>query len=1186
MDINALNTTGDMYMNDFNYDSEGGIVMNPSQTLLNLDFNSFFGLTDATVPVEVSAELKAARESVANDIALGHIKKAKTAYSYIMLAHMIESVGGKQSILGRPMFELLVERAGFMTNAAFKKNHIEIYVNGLEYVFGKGCNEANVFKSVLIEQYLKGWSFVKTTEGKELHFQLPGSKDPVVASPIQDTKIKLGLRANGLSISLKKDDIIKPRVGKQFKLERSYTFTFGLNVINRNLVSVLKAVNIHDQKTVVVCPITLREELQYAEKAYGFRKEDAFAKLLVLKANNVDLTPIFEAVKEGKEKSIVLGRKEYNGTVKSLFRVSTPAVAFPAVYARTGVVSTTEALAGMVTPMVTLPRMVEFYKDSEGYDVVYTREAPNKTIGRINKNDNAKALWTVKTKFFVVDNATLHPNLNIATYAGNALFTDSWIESNGVCRVVSDMDHGGVKAATAPLSMLDKELAKGDINIIGASALKGGMMSVLGLVVRNPGTKEAGYPDYILNLLGLVGDKAPAMMSMIEKSWNDALSYMWINGEKVSGVYVEIDLKVTNAYTLDAFVQCSAEEDTSLEGQKATVAEYIRAITEEMDTEVKASKGIRAEVANAKAINPEFSVSEYVENGLTNGTIKRKPLWTKVIGQEIQSVAGWYGKDVAEEWLSALMDNQVELGLDISKKYALQHLGAIDIVPTSSYTVIELLDVLGEGIEKDSSSYSKEVGEKLSVIFGTNDSWIEVEYPNGSKVNVPTGNYLMNDLVKQLSDDSVNYVITKGLLNELLENFKNCFDSKGMAFKVSSADKYANALISKELLGKAFGYQALKGYYGVILPMLGNYGLTTAGITNRWRLTSKEDRDLHWTRMTLSKAPQYFKGATASYNVIELNFGKLNNMFDCAVFVNPEVVMMHQNDYDGDMMRITSGADVLPFVSQLADEWNGRFFSDFVKDEKAGNYLKAKAASKCTLEQYHQAVADAVLAKESVGKYTAQSYFYEAMTANLIGCEFKGVVTGKDIEVTEEMYYVLTSLTKMLIQVEAMNNMKSESGNGSSGFISDMLSNYTLANLKGWNGVTTEQVVKDHLSTTLRMLKGLVNTHDLRLGDTVRETMEVLGDVVQVMYFVACTFNPKAVPSMGIFSARNVNEKAFVEIAKGEEELAYDYHNCYKDIVNGIDQDSMYRSIIHKTLIAVYDVESKGDNQYIADYRF
>ena len=37
--------------------------------------------------------------------------------------------------------------------------------------------------------------------------------------------------------------------------------------------------------------------------------------------------------------------------------------------------------------------------------------------------------------------------------------------------------------------------------------------------------------------------------------------------------------------------------------------------------------------------------------------------------------------------------------------------------------------------------------------------------------------------------------------------------------------------VQKPLLGKNFGYQFTKGYYGVALPLIGNYGITTIAIT-------------------------------------------------------------------------------------------------------------------------------------------------------------------------------------------------------------------------------------------------------------------------------------------------------------------------------------------------------------------
>lgn len=70
---------------------------------------------------------------------------------------------------------------------------------------------------------------------------------------------------------------------------------------------------------------------------------------------------------------------------------------------------------GFVTPLVTIPRMIEF-TSHEGKDIVLLRENANKMASRFDKLNNAKPIWTRLQKVFIPFDATPYPLLNQALF--------------------------------------------------------------------------------------------------------------------------------------------------------------------------------------------------------------------------------------------------------------------------------------------------------------------------------------------------------------------------------------------------------------------------------------------------------------------------------------------------------------------------------------------------------------------------------------------------------------------------------------------------------------------------------------------------------------------------------------------------------------------------------------------------
>lgn len=1153
-------------------------------TLEFADFNA-----GGELPEAITTALTLTREAALDKGKKVKAQRADTAMTIILAKHMLDKVGGKDTWIGDIIFTSTIEQTywwGNITKDDNKTTHGKRFQDALIATVGEDSPTISLFKQAV--KYFRTHT-VEKLEGGIVNL-MEVQKDTktkqvtkVLVKEIDKGPLSVTVTSNGLRVGVKYNTVITPVRGQPFVFNRNTVKTFGMNVINENLEKVINSLRIHNERLVHVDEFKEKQVLEYTEASYKFKKEDALVLLLLLQENNIDTKKLFEDAKNETKSLLVLSRKEGLKGVKSLQRVAVPAHTFKKKYGLSGVTSTNDAKQGYVVPMVSIPRLVEF----QSKDIVLTRENVNKTASRFDKLNNATPLWTRTIKLFVIADATKHPMINQATVGGNMLVPNAILLSDGACRVVTDMDNGGVKSSYTPFRGLDNTLALGDTCVISSAGFKGGMLAALGLAVGDVNIIKGLFNIVDINSVkdpdGVLTDefksadikRTDALIERMQQSVVNRMTTMIIAGEEVSGVLVTVDVKITNTYTIDQMRAVEEEEVKDGNTALSNSRKHIEEMLEEMETDSKSSNGLRAFVAEQKAANADsFSVSEWRNNGLVTGKLKRKELTTKVIAQELQTIALTEGKDVAMKFLSELLEEQKAEGYSVNKLYAYQLLGAIEKDTIRSVDVKDLVLLLQEsskGIVEGSPVYSKELIQDVIGLIGTEDyGWVTLQYPNGT-VDLPLGRVLLGDTLEQIANDK-GFVVLKGLLSDLLENCKTLVNSKGVFFSDSQNHLLMEAFVQKPLLGKNFGNQFTKGYYGVALPMLGNYGISTAGITNRNRMVKSSKT---WEKLTLSKAPQYFKGMTACYNVVDLDFGAaLNGVLECAVFVNVEIVLMHQNDFDGDMYRISIGSS-LPFVTQIYNEFNGSFFKSFYEGELESNVLKMRKSQQCSLSEYHEAIFNAVTAKDHIGSYTANSYYYEAMLPNLVGSTFVNK-QGVEIEVTADKAYQLTAILKMLIQVEAMDNVKQE---GSNTFITESLFHYKLRNLKGYAGKSDNEVVINHLTDAKKALMLLVNSKDINL-----DTKEV-SELVDIAYHTAISFDTKATTVFNVYNQRNIEVKNFDNILNYISEVKtdstvelntmYNFNNKFEDMVNGIDFESMYYEILISTAQAL---DESSDN--------
>ena len=963
---------------------------------------------------------------------------------------------------------------------------------------------------------------------------------------LNDTRVKIIPTTKGLLLKMERGTEIAVKGGSSIKLKSDLVSDFGTDVINPKMEDVLNRVLVHEEMAQSL------EDLVMGKKRYNkgiiSYIGTPLIKLMLLKANGIDLTRLYE--ERGTDKFMVLTSSTGNNKLPVyLTQLPVPGFNFPEKYLNSVSLSLSDAKGGVITRLKNLDLMLEYVYEYNGEKlespIVYSREPINKTLSRLDKLFDKKG-WTTKPVRILVVNDITSPELFKHLGTGPIAMPDWWLKKYGMCRVITNMNEGGIKAVTTATRLIDPALADQDLAIIGVSAFKGNMLAAAGMLFKGNDFLH-GHGLQLLN-----GSSADARLNTISKAYDQACEWYTVAGVQVKGTIIELPLIITNAYTVEAVVPV-VEEEVVKKTSNDLLLERINKDIDAMEKGDNSVSGFRDQVMH-NVINGGLEVGAWLDYGLATGELQFKKSVTRITTSEIQSVSLWHGKGVANSWLQALAEHP------LNKYSTVKRYGSdwIQGIPEQGYVrsvkATTLLQVFKEGMEiakqiikTDSKSYPfNMVQEFIDVLTsGHTKGWIRIEYPCGNYAYVPCGSLLTHAF-----DESVvtPTVVTKGLLAEVLENLKGMIDSQGDLYDDSSlSPKYLNAVVQTRILGKEYGYQYTTGFYGIILPHARLKSISDMALTRRDRITSETSKSV---RVNSRKHPVLFYSASAGFYCSDARAfdglcETLLNIFAPAVFMHPEAILIQQNDADGDGCSVSIDGYNLPLNKSPAGQFNGKYFTDFIEDEQASGTLKMKHSYTCDLKTLQLEINKAVNAKDAVGKFTAAKYIYEAVLPNVTS------FTGKD-----EIDYTLTNkdrlevsgLLNMLVQLEAMDNMKQS---GTDDFISDLINPNTL-NTKG---------TMPYLRGVIKLVAKLMDKYD------VKDSEGFAVKAVMTLHHIATTYPRGGLVAMNVMSNSRVRKDNFKDIAMQDKATgAYDFFKCYTRIMDSSDKQSMYREIVLTTI--------------------
>lgn len=850
--------------------------------------------------------------------------------------------------------------------------------------------------------------------------------------------------------------------------------------------------------------------------AVSFTEEELLAVMLSAKDAGID---IYNIIANQGKKIAVLSLPARKGKFK-LNTIECPQVVIPEYYHNKTSGKLSEAAKGILIEPTCVPNLIDIVKTSKGLTMV-TLESANKTINRDDKLNNSKELFgdTFDT-FVVLSTQGLSKAVNSALNGGNILASNSVALNLGDCRLVSDTANGGNKAALLPVGK-NSCSAKGDYIITSAAAFKGGIIGLHSMLSGfiTPALREVAHNPQLLN--NLFGDIFSVKQTIT------------LNGETLVGVWVKIKYSVTNSGTLDSYIAVTEEYDglSDVELARKTADRIVDQINDEYVDE-----GVRAAYINARQ-NTGIGVAEWIKSELKAKRIKLKETKTRVGIHELEFIRQQYGKDKAIEVANLLID-----GLDdhtkATKSVAMQYLGLKDKKIFNTITIEEIRDAIDHNKILNNSVTAEQALNLVSLLKGDAGELLELIGDNGDVTYIPAGHILVADMEKEAKKVGASYVPMKGLVKDIILSIND--DSLSGSI-IDNIQAHTQAT----LLGKNLGYLEVKGWYGNILPFIGGHR-NTVGMTRRGDLIESLETTV---QVTMIKNPLYFKWMIANYNAVCMTLGDsdLDVVFRRALFVNTELTLTFQNDFDGDHMRVSIDFG-LELAGDLTAEFNGVWFENFVEGEMTGNTFKIKDVHNNTLDSYNQELFKAVNAKKSIGSLTANSYMFAIALANIVGIDFELVSNpGTKVSINNNQSSTMIAILNMLVQTEGMDNVKQS---GANELFSD--------NLMFWFMQDSD---KPELSVA-RAYNSLVkarNEYELDLTD------EEIMLFAEAFYAAANRTKSSDMVEYSIFNNRNVKEKRFnvMEFGIEEGESNHVYENIGEDaITNSGDKHSMYAYLI------------------------
>lgn len=659
---------------------------------------------------------------------------------------------------------------------------------------------------------------------------------------------------------------------------------------------------------------------------------------------------------------IIKEKKDTGAWVTKCATIPHPGVMLPELYEGCGVVDPEKSAEGFVSVYNTYPGLAKKNQDGSYTSV----EGAKKFVARqvkLNK-DRPDAFKTMVNLMFIQDAPEQILN---AFNTGCVYMPETWIRKHGFARVVSNVGNGLIKGATHVASILDSVQGK-TLGFVAASSFKGGA-------------------NTLLRATGLFNTNSVVDGNVVLPTdfWEDHQ----INGVTVKARIIEVEIMITNPYTVERFYAPSDLElsDTWIGNQLDVLEKHLK-LNKFSAKDTEMSLEILNEV--------EDSLVEVINDRLTKKSLVAKLPVTTVVSSEFLTIEMSYGTKIAEEYMAALGNNTFnKAGSPLSgkKNMGIQFLsGCMNTVDRIDiYKAVEILKDLGSehdiewGCGSKFTSVNREflldVVDYLGLHVNNKNSWVELymETENGTlSVHLPTGKHFYGDLLD--TSNVLDTVVTSGVLPKFLEKMDYVCASRGVPSVSSLAQtiRNLNLEVQWKFVNKAFGRLVTTGNYFTLLPGFWLENEYDVCLPARDFVLPKS-KGKKYVKANLAKHPILFLEAASGCHVYKDIPGvdiddEMRLLMRPVVFVHPMYLLKLQNDCDGDLARVTFDSYTLPLFSKaklnVSNCVSSKFHEKYIAKESDVAVKGSQAIKTWSASELHLALQDAAVSKEKVATFT------------------------------------------------------------------------------------------------------------------------------------------------------------------------------------------------------------------------
>lgn len=638
-----------------------------------------------------------------------------------------------------------------------------------------------------------------------------------------------------------------------------------------------------------------------------------------------------------------------------------------------------------------------------------------KLAARQEKLNGDTAVARVKTRVFLVceSDAKSLPYFSTGCfYASHKL-----LHSVGSCRVTSDINNLLIKGVTHYAPFIASEIGM-TTSICASSSAKGGIASL----AANSGN-------------------AFVFESMQDLPEFDVQEITLNNGDVVKGVYVDVVLKITNAFTAEMFTRYNEEtEVTSLEEAEAVaVADKVERLLGYNKADVKSlSVEVMQNCGKYKS-----NIVDTICKMEADKEVSLKPAVTTLTQGEFENIALSFGDDVALEYLNSVLNNRFNKEMSVDTKAGRDWLTgeAKDKAVKLSYAVIDevLTRLMAEyavmSEEKVVSClntrFARAVVEELGLV-SKDLGWVFIKEMN---VYLPTGKALYKSLFDKKNDFVLEFELPTALkyfMSTMMYLNKVSLAGNMTAAVLDTAGYNLHFMIQDSFLNKKASKLKVHGRYMTLLPGFWLKNVHDVCLLSRDMYMPKLSH-LQWIKVNIAKHPILFLEAVAGFKCYNEIPGvevtdDLRAIYANTIFVHPDYLLQLQNDCDGDLARVTFDQYWLPLYSgAVMQSCASSFHADYISGEEdlGVNLNKLPKHVSFTHAELYTAIQQASEAKMNVALFTDNLHkLMAAYRSSPITERAVAKFGDKGYEMVKNAIIVVATM----VQTDAMNAIKHGGG--------------------------------------------------------------------------------------------------------------------------------------------------------------